>query len=185
MRLLNAFAIVAALALAACGGEPLRTGPIDPRVLRSLENAHLDPESATTTLNDYRRRHGLQLVRLDPALTAMAQRQADAMVAANAMSHNANGSFAARLAASGVNASEAGENLGGGYYSTDEAMTAWRNSPEHNANLLLPKATRFGIAIAKDPRTSYRVYWAMEVAAERVPATDGSRLPIAPAGARQ
>jgi len=38
--------------------------------------------------------------------------------------------------------------------------------PEHNANLLMPQATRFGIAIAKDARTSLRVYWAMEVAAE-------------------
>ena len=185
MRFLNAFAIIAALALSACGGEPLRTGPIDLRVLRSLENARLDPASTMTMLNDYRRSHGFQPVRRDPALMAMAQRQADAMVVANAMSHNANGSFASRLAAAGVNASEAGENLGGGYYSTEEAMTGWRNSPEHNANLLLPKATRFGIAIAKDPLTSYRIYWAMEVAADPLQAADGARMLMAPTEVRQ
>jgi hypothetical protein len=31
---------------------------------------------------------------------------------------------------------------------------------------LIARATRFGIALAKDARTQYRVYWAMEVAAE-------------------
>ncbi len=176
MRILNAFATVAALALAACGGEPLQTGPVDPRILRSVENAHLDPASAMAALNVYRRSHALGPVRLDPALTAMAQRQADAMVSANEMTHNANGSFASRVAVSGVSVSEAGENLDAGYYSTEEAMTGWRNSPEHNANLLLPKATRFGIAIAKDPRTSFRIYWAMEVAAEPAPSAGAAGL---------
>ena len=47
-----------------------------------------------------------------------------------------------------------------------EAFAGWRESPGHNANLLMPQATRFGVAMAKDPRTSLLVYWAMEVAAE-------------------
>ena len=76
------------------------------------------------------------------------------------------GGFAARLAAAGIDTPRAAENIGGGYYSTEEAMRGWRESPEHNANLLMPQAKRFGIAIAKDARTSLRVYWAMEVAAE-------------------
>lgn len=159
-------ALAAMLALAGCGGQPLRSGPIDPKVTRALASVQADPAGATAMLSAYRAGHGLGPVRLDPALTAMAQRQADAMVGANALSHNAAGGFAARLAGAGVKASEAGENVGGGYYSTEEAFTGWRNSPEHNANLLLPKATRFGIALAKDPRTQYRVYWSMEVAAE-------------------
>jgi hypothetical protein len=36
-------------------------------------------------------------------------------------------------------------------------------------NLLLPEATRFAIAIAKNPDTQYGVYWAMEIAAEAWP----------------
>ena len=60
----------------------------------------------------------------------------------------------------------AAENISGGYYSLESAFGSWRESPEHNANLLMPQATRFGIAIAKDARTRMRVYWAMEVAAE-------------------
>ena len=45
-------------------------------------------------------------------------------------------------------------------------MTGWRNSSEHNANLLMKNATRIGVAIAKDPHTRYGVYWALELASE-------------------
>jgi uncharacterized protein YkwD len=166
MKFRIALAGLAALALAGCGGEALQSGPINPQVARAVAAVHVDPAAAATALNAYRAGHGLGPVRLDPALTAMAQRQADAMVAANAMSHDVAGSFSSRLAGAGVDTTEAGENLGAGYYSTDEALTGWRESPEHNANLLIPHATRFGVAIAKDPRTRYGVYWAMEVAAD-------------------
>ncbi len=166
MRLGKAIAPLLALALAACGEEALRTGPIDPRILRSVAAVHVDPVAASAMLNAYRATRGLGPVRLDPALTAMAQRQADAMVATNALSHDVAGSFSSRLAGASVDTTEAGENLGGGYYSTQEAMAGWRDSPEHDANLLIAHATRFGIAVAKDARTHYRVYWAMEMAAE-------------------
>jgi hypothetical protein len=166
MRLGIAVVLLAALALAGCGGDALQTGPIDARVMRSVAGAHVDPAAAVAALNAYRASHGLGSVRLDPALAAMARRQADAMVAGNALSHDVGGSFPSRLAAAGVDTTEAGENLGGGYYSLDEAMNGWRGSPEHDANLLMAHATRFGIALAKDPRTRFGVYWAMEVAAE-------------------
>ncbi len=173
MKLITAIAPLLALALAACGEEGLRTGPIDARVLRSVASVHVDPAAAAAMLNAYRASRGLGPVRLDPALTAMAQRQADAMVAANALSHDVGGNFPSRLAGAGVDASEAGENLGGGYYSTEEALAGWRGSPEHDANLLIARATRFGIAVAKDARTQYRAYWAMEVAADPLRPTGG------------
>jgi hypothetical protein len=139
MRLRTAIAPVLALALAGCGEEALRTGPIDSRILHSLASVHVDPPAATAMLNAYRASRGLGPVRLDPALNAMAQRQADAMVAANALSHDVGGSFSSRLAGAGVDATEAGENVGGGYYSTEEALTGWRGSPEHDANLLIAR----------------------------------------------
>jgi uncharacterized protein YkwD len=171
-----------ALALAGCGEEALRTGPIDSRILHSLASVHVDPPAATAMLNAYRASRGLGPVRLDPALNAMAQRQADAMVAANALSHDVGGSFSSRLAGAGVDATEAGENVGGGYYSTEEALTGWRGSPEHDANLLIARATRFGIAVAKDARTQYRVYWAMEVAAEPQRPAGGPASPMTSSG---
>jgi uncharacterized protein YkwD len=167
MRLSKGCALAATLALSGClGDEPLSTGPVNPATLRALAAVRVDPSGAAAILTAYRGSHGLGSVRLDPALSAMAQRQADAMVAANALSHDVGGNFTQRILASGLDTPRAAENLGGGYYSTEEAFIGWRNSPEHNANLLMPQATRFGIAIAKDARTKLRVYWAMELAAE-------------------
>ena len=159
-----------ALILAGCAGEPLTTGPLNPRFEQQVAATRLDPAAAAAAITAYRASHGLRAVRLDPALTAMAQRQADAMVAANALSHTVAGAFTTRLASAGVETTEAGENLGAGYFSLDEAMAGWRGSSEHNANLLIANATRIGIAIAKDPRTHYGVYWALELAAEPRPA---------------
>ena len=42
----------------------------------------------------------------------------------------------------------------------------WRKSPGHDANLRMKEATRFGIALAKDPQTRYRAWWALVVAGE-------------------
>lgn len=155
-----------ALLVAACAGEPQRSTPLDPRNVERLGAVRVDPAAATRILNAYRASRGLSPVRLDPALTAMAQRQADAMVAANALSHDAAGSFQARVHAAGLDAARAAENLGAGYYSTEEAFTGWRNSAGHDANLRMAEATRFGIALAKDPQTQYRAWWALVIAGD-------------------
>jgi len=182
MRRSPLVALLCSLALAGCVGDELDTGPIDPHAERDVAAVRLDPAAAAAALNAYRASHGLAPTRLDPALTAMAQRQADAMAAGNKMSHDVAGSFTSRLAAFGADPTEAGENLGGGYYSLQEAMTGWRSSPEHNANLLMTNATRLGIAIAKDPRTHYGVYWALELAAEPRPRPSGAGLLMSSSG---
>lgn len=108
-----------ALLVAACASEPRRATPLDQRGVERLAAVRVDPVAATRILNGYRAGRGLSPVRLDPALTAMAQRQADAMAAANALSHDAGGSFQARVHAAGLDAARAAENLGAGYYSTE------------------------------------------------------------------
>jgi hypothetical protein len=170
------FALVAlagALLLAACGEVPL--APIDSRLARRLDNVRLDPGAAESAINAYRSSRSLKPLRLDPALTAMAQRQADAMVAGDALSHGVGGPFPTRLAAAGIVTTEAGENLGAGYFSLDEAMTGWRGSAEHDANLRMPGFTRMGVAIAKSPNTHYGVYWALELAADQQRPSDALR----------
>jgi uncharacterized protein YkwD len=132
----------------------------------ALAKARLDPVAATAKLNAYRVEKGLNPLRLDPALTAMAERQAQAMAASETMSHDVGGPFSVRLAASGINAA-AGENLAAGYMSFDETLAGWRASAGHDANLLMAGATRFGIALAKNPSGGYGAYWAMEVGAEQ------------------
>jgi uncharacterized protein YkwD len=160
------FALPVIALLAACAGEQRRTAPLSTDAAARLAAVSLDPAEAGRILNAYRARHGLGPVRLDPALTAMARRQADAMAAANALSHTAGGGFAARVHAAGLDSARAAENLGGGYYSVQEAFDGWRQSSGHDANLRMKEATRFGIALAKDPQTSYRTWWAIVLAAE-------------------
>lgn len=167
------FSRLAALALpllaAACAGEPKRATPPDQRTVDRLAAARVDPAAATRILNAHRAARGLGPVRLDPALTAMAQRQADAMVATNTMSHDAGGSFSARVSSAGLDTVRAAENISAGYYSTQAVMDGWRASPGHDANLLLPQATRFGIALAKDAGTTYGAWWALVIAGDRPP----------------
>ena len=155
--------------LAACAAVPPESRPAHRLSAGAIAAVRLDPAAAAAALNAYRAGKGLKPVRLDPALAAMAERQAMAMAAGNVLSHDVAGAFPARLAASGIDAWKAAENLGGGYMSLAEAMTGWRESSAHNANLLMPEASRFGIAIAKNPDTQYGVWWAMEIAADPQP----------------
>jgi uncharacterized protein YkwD len=154
--------LAAPLLLSACASEIVEapTG----RSLRKLEAARVDPVQAKEWLNAYRAESGLSPVRLDDEFMALAQAQAQAMAAADRMAHDVNGNFATRLAAAGVRAAEAGENVCAGYYSTDEAMVAWRTSPEHDANLRMRSATRFGIALGKNLHSRWGAFWAMAIA---------------------
>jgi uncharacterized protein YkwD len=162
-------AAFAALALAACATEAPEPRTVHARSPAAIAALRLDPAAATAALNAYRASRGLPSVRLDPALSAMAETQAKAMAVGDAVSHDVAGSFRSRLTASRINATEASENVGGGAMSLDEAMAGWVHSPGHDANLLMANATRFGIAIAKNPDTQYGVYWAMEMASEARP----------------
>ena len=172
---------LAALAVAGCAADPPEPGFKHAYSTAAISAVRLDPAAATAAINTYRAGKGLRPVRIDPALTAMAERQAKAMAASGALSHEVAGSFSSRLAGSGIDTTEAGENLGGGYMSLGEAMDGWRGSPGHDANLRIADATRFGVAIAKNPNGQYGVYWAMEIAAEPRPparAGEGAFLPI-------
>lgn len=171
--------LATALLAAGCAGEPRRATPLASHAAERLAAVSLDPAEAGRIFNAYRASHGLGPVRLDPVLTGMAQRQADAMAAANALSHDAGGSFAARVHAAGLDAARAAENLGGGYYSTREAFTGWRASGGHDANLRMREATRFGIALAKDPQTQYRAWWAIVIAGEPEKRIEMSAGPVA------
>jgi len=179
MRRLTALSLLtSAILLAGCAGEPRREGPLDPRTVERLAAVSLDPASAGRMLNAYRANHGLTPVRPDPRLMGMAQRQADAMAAANTLSHDAAGSFGTRVEATGLDSARVVENIGGGYFSTEEAFAGWQQSPSHNANMLMKEATRYGIALAKDPRTNYGAWWALVLAADPEPRREMGTGPI-------
>ena len=158
---LTAFAAI--LSLAACAEKPLDIPTGQPSFYLSMASreARVDTVAARDLISIYRRNNGLSLVSLDPTLLAEAQKQADAMAAANSMSHEVRGSLQARLDGSGLQHSTAVENISAGYHTLADAISGWRNSPHHNDNLLNGKMRRMGIASAFAPGTKYKVFWAL------------------------
>jgi Cysteine-rich secretory protein family len=123
-------------------------------------------ESPADQISSYRLKHGEVKVVRDATLDRIAMEQARAMAAKDTLSHEALGSFSSRIAPS--MAGRAAENIAYGYESFDKTLDQWINSSEHRKNLLLSKATRVGIASAKDA-SGKRTYWAMEIAGDYEP----------------
>ena len=140
--------------LAGCASVPVApTGPVGA--------VALDCGVAERMVSDYRRAHGLPPVELDPALNAVAERQARAMAGANLLSHEVAGALPARLAAAGADRRAPIENVSAGYSSFPAALGGWERSPHHNENLLFPPVRRMGIAAAAAPGTRYKTFWSL------------------------
>jgi len=161
-----AVALALATLLAACGaGQELPTG--QPSFYKSLAQpgAQVDAAAAASMLSGYRANNGLDPVTVDPALTRLAEVQAQAMARRDKLDHNLIRPFTARLKESGYNAKAVAENIGAGYHTLAEAFSGWRDSPSHRANMLLRGARRMGIATAYAPNSKYKVYWSLILAA--------------------
>lgn len=166
-------AVVLALALAGlagCGAAPeLPKG--EPSFYRNLAQpgAQLDAAAAAAMLSGYRRNNGLPAVTIDPELMRLADQQAHAMVTKDKLSHDVIGTFSERLRKAGYRSRTAAENISAGYYTMAEAFSGWRDSPPHNANMLLKGATRMGIAAVYSPASKYKVFWSMILAQPEAP----------------
>lgn len=123
--------------------------------------ATVSSADAAAKISDYRRSRGEGAVVVDATLTAIALRQAQAMARAGKMSHTIGGSFTTRLGKGGYDALIAAENLAAGPRNLDEALSSWRASKGHNANLLKPGVTQIGIAVAYAPGNRYGNFWAL------------------------
>jgi hypothetical protein len=123
----------------------------------SASAAWASPESE---ISAYRKSHGLSTVTVDPALNALAAKQANAMAARGVMDHSVYASFSDRI--SPYNTFAAAENIAMGTKSFSETLAIWKVSSGHNANLLLGEARRIGIASASGHG---RTYWALILAA--------------------
>lgn len=152
------------LLLAGCAGPA--SLPVDETFYANIaKGGALDPQAAASLISDYRRGRGLPAVTIDPVLMAVAERQAKTMAAADKLSHDIGGrGLTTRLKAAGFDGLRAAENVGAGYHTLAEAFSGWRDSPSHNKNMLMPGATRLGIAAMRAPRSKYSVYWAMVIA---------------------
>ena len=122
--------------------------------------------SPAEMISGFRLKHGEGRVVMDATLDRIALEQAKAMAARDKLDHEVLGSFSSRIAPS--KAGRAAENIAYGYDSFEKTLDQWITSSEHRKNLLLPKASRVGVASAQSV-TSHRTYWAMEIAGDYEP----------------
>ena len=127
----------------------------------SATAALASPESE---ISAYRRSHGLPAVSVDPALNALAAKQARAMAVSGVMDHSVYAPFGQRISA--YNTGDAAENIAMGTRTFSETLAIWKASSGHNANLLMGGARRIGIASAAGHG---RTYWALILAASKEP----------------
>jgi hypothetical protein len=123
-------------------------------------------ESPAELISSYRLKHGEAKVVRDATLDRIALEQARAMAEKDHLSHDVLGSFSRRIAPS--KAGRAAENIAYGYESFEKTLGQWIDSSGHRKNLLLARATRVGIASARDA-SGKRTYWAMEIAGDYEP----------------
>jgi uncharacterized protein YkwD len=156
---------VAGLALSACtpflGVRPVTPLPVDAARTASLVSA-------------FRAEHGLAPVGVDSRLMQAAAEQAQSMGERDRISHSLKGSLARRVSNAGYDWGATAENLGAGYPSLDDAVSAWKGSAGHRRNLLNPAVDKIGVAAVATPAGSkHRTYWALVLAGprpERLPA---------------
>ncbi|WP_293863052.1 CAP domain-containing protein [uncultured Alsobacter sp.] len=123
-------------------------------------------DGSAAAVSRLRTAQGLSPVTADPALVRLARQQAEAMARAATMSHDVGGSFRSRLAAGGVKAARAAENIGAGQTSLAQMLADWMTSPGHRDNLMMREATRIGLASVQGPGGPY---WALVIASPEPP----------------
>jgi len=138
---------LAATALAGCsagGGAALSAG-LTQRM--DAPGASLNRAEALGIVNHFRATSGSSQLAADASLDATAQ------------------SLAAAYAQSGTApktpAGAAGMRTSAGYPNFAETFSGWRNSPEDAAVLNERGASKAGIGVAYDPKSTYGVYWVL------------------------
>ena len=146
-----------------------------PLLLSGLAAAAASPAEL---ISDFRLKHGEGRVTTDATLNRIALEQAQAMAAKDKLDHEVLGSFNSRVAP--AKSGRAAENIAYGYESFEKTLGQWIDSSGHRKNLLLPKASRVGVASAKSA-TSHRTYWAMVIAGDYEPPPTAAGKKTAPA----
>jgi len=102
-------------------------------------------------ISSFRVQHGQGRVVMDSTLTRIAHEQAAAMAAKDKLDHDVLGGFNSRVNSAG--AGRAAENIAFGYDSFPKTLGQWIDSSGHRKNLLLPGASRVGVASVKSATT--------------------------------
>ena len=116
-------------------------------------------------LNAERAKRNLVGFQMDPRLQQAAQQHANRMGATGKYGHDIGPGtdFKSRIFSVGFEES-AGENIGVGYGSIDEAIEGWKNSPEHRRNMFKSRYTLAGLAYAfntSGQNVRYTHFWVL------------------------
>ena len=162
LRVMTALAL---LGLSGCASEgPPPSGP--PTFYRNLaEGGQLDPSAAQSMISGYRGNNGLGAVTLDPDLMKLAEEHSRTMAARDKLDHDVGKACSQRIRGGRLDAKVAVENISAGYHTLAEAFSGWRDSPPHRANMLNKGVTRMGIAAIYSPKSKYKVFWTLILAA--------------------
>jgi len=163
--MLRMAAALAVLGVSGCATDaPVSTG--EPTFYRNLtQGGQLDPAAAQSMISGYRANNGLGTLTIDPDLMKLAEEHARAMAARDKLDHDVGKAFNQRIRDGRFDAKVAVENVSAGYHTLAEAFSGWRDSPPHRANMLNKGMTRMGIAAIYSPKSKYKVFWTLILAA--------------------
>jgi len=183
--LFNLAAVAGAIFLSACTSKTVMPEKPSFYLNLSAPGSEVDSQAAASMISAYRANNGRGPLTIDPVLTQIAKAHATEMARKTKVGHDVgSGNLDTRARAAGYRYARIAENVAGGYQTLAEAFSGWRDSPDHKKNMLMPQATRMGIAVAQAPGHKYKVFWAMVVAepdttpAEVVAGPPSGGLPI-------
>jgi len=113
-------------------------------------------------INSYRRSHGLRALKVDLKLSRAATWMSQDMARGHYFAHTdrQGRSPYGRMAVFGYPSNSwRGENLAAAIGPPKLAFRAWRNSPEHNANMLDPHFRAIGVSRVYSASSVYGWYW--------------------------
>ena len=163
LRIATALAL---LGFSGCAGDVAPPPSGEPSFYRNLaKGGELDPAAAQSMISGYRANNGLGAVVIDPTLMKLAEEHSRNMAARDKLDHDVGKAFNQRIRGSRFDAKVAVENISAGYHTLAEAFSGWRDSPPHRANMLNKGVTRMGIAAIYSPKSKYKVFWTLILAA--------------------
>jgi uncharacterized protein YkwD len=113
-----------------------------------------------TLINDYRAQNGRSALAISHTLTKSSQWKSNDMGAKGYFAHDdQRRTWVARVRDCGYGGSSIGENIAAGYSTAQAVFTAWKNSPDHNANMLGSGYHAIGIGRAYVAGSPYGWYW--------------------------
>ncbi|WP_310619609.1 CAP domain-containing protein [Flexibacterium corallicola] len=167
--------ITCLLLLAGCAGLS------GARTKADLSEISINRQEVLRQTNEWRAKHGLPALKLDPHLNEVSQDMANHIAAKDSLgtSRHSAGSLQRRTAKGGYRSYAGAENLGAGYADINAVMVGWKTSKDHNKNLLNSNVTHMGVARTNRTDGTYRNFWVMTLAAPKT-ATNTTRGPMLP-----